>query len=78
MKGVVMTRREDRVIGAFINCVLHGEYSEDYAVLLMEDQLRYGWLSNDAKAVFYEWLDARHAVPDPEVVSEGVMDAVGE
>jgi F420-dependent methylenetetrahydromethanopterin dehydrogenase len=48
-----MTKREQRVINAFINCVKHGEYSFDYACLLIEDNERYGWLSDAAKEMFY-------------------------
>ena len=48
-----MTKREQRVINAFINCVRHGEYSFDYACLLIEDNERYGWLSDAAKETFY-------------------------
>ena len=48
-----MTKREQRVINAFINCVRNGEYSFDYACLLIEDTQRYGWLSEAAKEVFY-------------------------
>lgn len=48
-----MSKRETRVINAFINCVKHGEYTFDYACLLIEDNTRYGWLSDAAKEVFY-------------------------
>ena len=48
-----MSKREKRVINAFINCVKHGEYTFDYACLLIEDSTRYGWLSDAAKEVFY-------------------------
>lgn len=48
-----MTKRETRVIKAFINCVKHGEYTFDYACLLIEDNTRYGWLSDEAKEMFY-------------------------
>ena len=58
-----MTKRETRVINAFINCVKSGEYSLDYAILLIEDNTRYGWLSEEAKEVFYEAVD-----PEPEVI----------
>ena len=51
---MLVSRREKRVIEAFINCVRSGEYSIDYVILLIEDQQRYGWLSNDAKEVFYK------------------------
>lgn len=49
-----MSLREKRVIRAFINCVKSGEYSLDYAVLLIEDSQRYGWLSYEAKEQFYQ------------------------
>ena len=54
-----MTKRETRVINAFINCVKTGEYSLDYAILLIEDNQRYGWLSDEAK-------DTLNAAVDPE------------
>lgn len=52
-----LTKREQRVIKAFINCVVNGEYTLDYATLLIEDQARYGWLSDAAKEVFYEAVE---------------------
>ena len=51
-----MTKREARVINAFLNCVAHGEYTVDYAITLIEDTLRYGWLSEAAKEYFYEQI----------------------
>lgn len=66
-----MTARERRVINAFELCVAHGEYTEEYAILLIEDQQRYGWLSEGAKETFYEWLDARNASDEPEEESAG-------
>ena len=53
-----MTRREQRVIRALINCVKSGEYTLSYAILLIEDDERYGWLSEEAKEVFYAEFDA--------------------
>ena len=58
-----MTKRETRVINAFINCVKTGEYTLDYAILLIEDNQRYGWLSEEAKEVFYAAVDPE---PEPE------------
>lgn len=52
-----MTRREQRVITAFLNCIAHGEYSVDYAITLIEDNARYGWLSDTAKDYFYEQIE---------------------
>ena len=64
-----MTKREQRVINAFLNCIRHGDYTEDYAITLIEDQTRYGWLSDTAKDYFYEELDKMHPV-EPEPVVE--------
>ena len=55
-----MSKREKRVINAFVNCVKSGEYTFDYAVTLLEDNARYGWLSETAKDYFYD------AFPEPE------------
>ncbi len=55
-----MTKREKRVIAAFLNCVKSGEYSLDYAIILIEDSQRFGWLSETAKNAFYE------SVPDTD------------
>lgn len=52
-----MTKREKRVINAFISCVKSGEFTEEYAILLIEDTQRYGWLSEAAKEVFYNALE---------------------
>lgn len=59
-----MTKRETRVINAFLNCIRHGEYSVDYAITLIEDNARYGWLSDAAKDYFYEQIDELE--PDEE------------
>ena len=55
-----MTKREIRVINAFLNCIAHGEYTVDYAITLIEDNQRYGWLSENAKNTFYEAFEGLH------------------
>lgn len=52
-----MTKRETRVVNAFVNCVRSGEFTEDYAITLIEDNQRYGWMSEEAKEAFYTALD---------------------
>jgi len=52
-----MSKREQRVINAFIACVKSGEFTADYAIILIEDTQRYGWLSNTAKDIFYEAIE---------------------
>ena len=62
---MALTKREKRVIDAFINCIKHGDYTEDYAITLIEDDARYGWLSLQAKDYFYEELEKLHPEPEP-------------
>ena len=70
-----MTRREQRVIDAFINCIVRGEFTEDYAITLIEDNARYGWMSDAAKDEFYRRLDELTPAPTPEPEPETVEDA---
>lgn len=72
-----MTKREQRVINAFLNCVKHGEYTADYAITLIEDNQRYGWLSDNAKDYFYEELDKMFPEEEEEPTEEPV-EAVEE
>ena len=67
-----MTKRESRVINAFINCVKRGEYTLDYAITLIEDTQRYGWLSDAAKEYFYD------AFPEDEPEDEEAPEEEGE
>ena len=48
-----MKKREKRVIDAFVNCIKHGEFTIDYADVLIADQSKYGWLS-EAALEYYE------------------------
>ena len=48
-----MNKRETRVVNAFINCVNNGEFSFAYAVTLLEDSDKYGYLSDASKEIFY-------------------------
>lgn len=68
-----MSKRENRVINAFINCVKRGEYTFEYACLLIEDTQRYGYLTDEAKEQFY----ARFEVEEAEV-DEAVEEQKGE
>lgn len=47
-----MTRGK-RVIKAFINCVKTGQYTLDYAIVLIEDNEKYGFLTEEDKNEFY-------------------------
>ena len=66
-----MTKREKRVINAFLNCIAHGEYTVDYAITLIEDNQRYGWLSDSAKDYFYEQIEPEEEEPEEEPTEEG-------
>ena len=49
-----MSKREKRVIDAFVNCIKHGEFTIDYADVLIADQSKYGWLSEKALEYYEE------------------------
>ena len=70
--------REQRVVRAFLNCIIHGEYTEDYAITLIEDNARYGWMRNIAKDVFYDELGKLHPQPEPEEEEPGQTEEEGE
>ena len=73
-----MNKREQRVINAFENCVKSGEFTADYAITLIEDNQRYGWLSDAAKDAFYTWLDEYEADQRPAAVDlPGIQAAAG-
>jgi len=64
-----MKKREKRVIDAFVNCIRHGEFTVDYADVLIADQSKYGWLS-EAALDYYEEQTAEFR-PVEEVESGG-------
>lgn len=72
-----MTKRESRVIHAFINCVRRREYTLDYAITLIEDTQRYGWLSDAAKEYFYAAFEEEEE-PEPEPEEEEPIDDESE
>ena len=61
-----MSNREKRVIRAFIACVKNGEFTFEYACLLIEDTEKYGYLSDTAKETFY----AEFETPENETEEE--------
>lgn len=74
-----MTKREERVIRAFESCVGDGQFTADYAITLIEDNQRYGWLSEGAKEAFYAWLDEWEAEQaEPEASAPVVTPAEEE
>lgn len=48
-----MSKKSERIINAFINCVTEGVFTFSYAVTLIEDQSKYGFLSDEDKENFY-------------------------
>ena len=60
-----LTKREQRVIKAFLVCIVSGEYTEEYTITLIEDNARFGWMSDTAKDVFYDELEKLRPQPDP-------------
>lgn len=70
-----MSKRELRVINAFVNCVKKGEFSFDYAVTLIEDTDKYGYLTDEAKEKFYaEFEETEQEAQESEVVSNGNLE----
>lgn len=61
-----MKKREKRVIDAFVNCIEHGEFTVDYADVLIADQSKYGWLS-EAALDYYEERTEKFRYYDSEI-----------
>lgn len=61
-----MKKREKRVIDAFVNCIEHGEFTVDYADVLIADQSKYGWLS-EAALDYYEERTEKFRSNDSEI-----------
>jgi hypothetical protein len=66
-----MTKREERVINAFIECVKKGEFSLEYAITLIEDNNKYGYLTDESKEVFYKAFEEPE---EPENVESEVIE----
>ena len=58
----MLNKRENRVINAFINCVKAGELSYDYACIMLEDTDKYGYISDNAKEVFYAEFEEKEVI----------------
>jgi hypothetical protein len=65
-----MMKRKERVINAFIECVKKGEFSLEYATTLIEDNNKYGYLTDEAKEVFYKAFETPE---EPENVESEVI-----
>lgn len=72
---MALSRREERFLKAFESCIEHGEYTADYAVTLLEDDRRYGWMSAEAKEAFYDWLDAWEREQEEKALAEAARAA---
>ena len=65
-----MSKREKRVVDAFVNCIRHGEFTIDYADVLIADQSKYGWLSESAIEYYEEKTAEFRPVEDEEISEE--------
>lgn len=70
-----MSKKEQRVINAFINCVKSGEYSYDYAVTLMENTEAYGYLTDEAKEVFYKAFETPENAESEVIQNESELES---
>lgn len=69
-----MTKRETRVVNAFIECVKSGEYSLEYAITLLEDNNKYGYLTDEAKEEFYGTFKNEDASTEEVTTSDEMPD----
>jgi hypothetical protein len=70
-----MTKREERVINAFIECVKKGEFSLEYATTLIEDNNKYGYLTDEAKEVFYKAFETTENVESEVIPNESELES---
>lgn len=61
----MLSRRMKRTVDAFVNCIKHGEFTIDYADVLISDQSKYGWLS-EAALDYYEEQTAQFREEEEE------------
>ena len=61
--------RAKRVINAFIGCVKQGVYTFDYAVTLIENTEKYGYLTGSDKECFYSEFEAEES---EEIANENI------
>lgn len=59
-----MTEREQRVIDAFYKAYLEGDYLPRGIVLAVEDDKRFGWMSDAAKQELYRRIEAHETGGD--------------
>jgi hypothetical protein len=70
-----MTKREERVVNAFIECVKKGEFSLEYATTLIEDNNKYGYLTDEAKEVFYKAFETTENVESEVIPNESELES---
>lgn len=63
-----MNKRAKRVINAFVNCVKNGVYAYEYAVTLIENNEKYGYLTESDKEEFYSSFEVEEVTEEKEVV----------
>lgn len=63
---MALKKKEKRVVDAFVNCIKHGEFSIDYADVLIADQSKYGWLSEAALEYYEEQTEQFREVTSDE------------
>lgn len=51
-----MTEREKRVADAMIQAVKRGDYFPRYITILLEDDSKYGWMSQKTKDYIYDQI----------------------
>ena len=52
-----MTEREHMVVEAFLRAYRDGDWTYTYIVLALEDDERFGWMSDEAKQAVYKGIE---------------------
>ena len=63
---MALRKKEKRLVDAFVNCIKHGEFSVDYADVLIADQSNYGWLSEAALEYYEEQTEQFREIEEVE------------
>ena len=70
-----MSEREARVVEAFLECVRAGRFDPSYVTLLVEDNQKYGWMSETAKETLFAAME--NIMEEPEEIPEEPEDLDG-
>ena len=65
-----LKKKEKMVVDAFINCIRHNIFEVYYADVLISDQSKYGWLSEQALDYYEQQTEQFREVEEVEEETE--------